>query len=87
MGRGVFLIWKCTLPIYGPLAVRRLSLPVSFKEAGMWRIWFRNYYRCTECGCEWVETCPARCERDCPFCGARKMPPLISEKLTESDDE
>jgi hypothetical protein len=50
-------------------------------------MWFRNYYRCTECGCEWTDICPARCEGNCPFCGARQMPPFKSDNLTESDDE
>jgi hypothetical protein len=50
-------------------------------------MWFRNYYRCTRCECEWTDIWSARCDDDCPFCGARHMSPYKSDDLAESDDE
>jgi hypothetical protein len=47
---------------------------------------FRNYYRCTECGCEWIDIWSAQCDDDCPWCNARHMSPYKSEDA-ESDDE
>jgi hypothetical protein len=47
---------------------------------------FRNYYRCTECGCEWIDIWSAQCD-DCPWCNARHMSPYKSEDAEEGDDE
>ena len=48
---------------------------------------FRNYYRCAECGCEWTDVWSAQCDDDCPWCGARHMSPYKSEDVEESDDD
>jgi len=48
---------------------------------------FRNYYRCTECGCEWIDIWSAQCDDDCPWCNARHMSPYKSEDVEEGDDE
>ena len=49
-------------------------------------MWFRNYYRCAECGCEWTDVWSAQCDDDCPWCGARHMSPYKSEDIEEGDD-
>ena len=48
---------------------------------------FRNYYRCAKCGCEWTDVWSAQCDDDCPGCGVRHMSPYKSEDVEEGDDE
>jgi DNA-directed RNA polymerase subunit RPC12/RpoP len=45
--------------------------------------WFRNYYKCADCGREWEDQWSATCDDDCPHCGARHMSPYDSDDLTE----
>jgi predicted nucleic acid-binding Zn-ribbon protein len=47
---------------------------------------FCNYYRCSGCGCEWTDVWSARCDDDCPSCGARHMSPYKSEDVEGADD-
>jgi Protein of unknown function (DUF3768) len=42
-------------------------------------MFFRNHYCCARCGHEWQAVWTARCEDDCPNCGARHMSPHKSE--------
>lgn len=49
--------------------------------------WFRNHYRCAECGCKWADEWSCMCDDDCPHCGARHMSPLESDDLTEIIEE
>lgn len=44
--------------------------------------WYRNYYRCARCDCEWPDEWSCTCEDDCPSCGARHMTPYESVDLT-----
>jgi hypothetical protein len=48
---------------------------------------FRNYYRCGECDCEWINTWCAHRQDDCPWCEARYTPPYKSEYVEEGDDD
>ena len=48
---------------------------------------FRNYYRCAECGCEWTFVWQSHCEDECPRCGDCHMSPYKSEDVEEGDDE
>jgi DNA-directed RNA polymerase subunit RPC12/RpoP len=47
---------------------------------------FRNYYRCVECGHEWTDMWSVQCDDDCPRCGARHMSPYKSEDVEEVSD-
>ena len=40
--------------------------------------WFRNFYKCAECGRKWTDEWSAMCDDDCPHCGARHMSPYKS---------
>ena len=46
--------------------------------------WFRNHYRCGQCGNEWSDEWSATCDDDCPKCGARHWSPVDSEDLAPS---
>jgi predicted nucleic acid-binding Zn-ribbon protein len=45
--------------------------------------WFRNHYRCDDCGSTWTDEWSCMCDDDCPHCGARHMSPGESDDLTE----
>ena len=49
--------------------------------------WFRNLYRCEDCGQEWADEWSATCDDDCPHCGSRHMEPYESVDLTEVIEE
>ncbi len=49
--------------------------------------WFRNHYRCENCGQEWEDEWSATCDDDCPHCGARHMEPCDSVDLTTTIEE
>jgi len=49
--------------------------------------WFRNHYRCDDCGSDWCDEWSCTCDDDCPHCGARHMSPCKSDELTEIVDE
>ena len=40
--------------------------------------WFRNFYKCADCGRKWTDDWSATCDDDCPHCGARHMSPYKS---------
>jgi DNA-directed RNA polymerase subunit RPC12/RpoP len=44
--------------------------------------WFRNFYKCAECGGKWTDEWSAMCDDDCPYCGARHMTPYKSKDAT-----
>src|SRR5262245_18388482 len=45
---------------------------------------FRNYYSCTECGCDWTDIWSAQCDDDYMNCGSRHMSPRKSDDVAES---
>lgn len=45
--------------------------------------WYRNYYECDRCGCEWQDEWSCMCDDDCSECGARHMSPHDADDLTE----
>jgi len=49
--------------------------------------WFRNIYRCENCGQEWEDEWSATCDDDCPQCGSRHLEPYESVDLTEIIEE
>lgn len=40
--------------------------------------WFRNFYKCSDCGGQWTDDWSSMCDDDCPYCGARHMSPYKS---------
>ncbi|MEY9748853.1 hypothetical protein ABIF65_008227 [Bradyrhizobium japonicum] len=46
-----------------------------------------NYYHRAELNREWSDVWSAQCDDDCPYCGARHMPPYRSKDAEECDDE
>jgi hypothetical protein len=48
--------------------------------------WFRNYYRCDECGYEWMDEWSGEVDDDCRKCGARHMSAYESDDLTEASE-
>jgi DNA-directed RNA polymerase subunit RPC12/RpoP len=47
---------------------------------------FKNLYQCTRCRHEWTDTWSAKCDDDCPYCGARHMSPIKSEDVEDGDE-
>jgi DNA-directed RNA polymerase subunit RPC12/RpoP len=48
---------------------------------------FRNFYRCERCSFKWEDMWSAKCEDDCPNCGARHMTPHHSEDAGDDDHD
>ena len=44
--------------------------------------WYRNFYRCSECGSAWEDEWSCMCDDDCPNCGSRHWTPYESQDLT-----
>lgn len=44
--------------------------------------WFRNYYKCDECGVSWMDEWSCACDDDCPECGSRHYSPYDSDDLS-----
>ena len=49
--------------------------------------WFRNEYQCYRCSCQWEDEWSARCDDDCPECGARHASPVDGQDLTTVVEE
>jgi predicted nucleic acid-binding Zn-ribbon protein len=49
--------------------------------------WFRNYYKCANCGSKWKDEWSCMCDDDCRRCGARHMSPYESDDLTDIVEE
>lgn len=48
--------------------------------------WFRNHYRCGDCGTKWADEWSCCCDDECPSCGSRDWSPYESDDLTEVVD-
>lgn len=44
--------------------------------------WFRNFYRCEDCGGYWTDEWSCTCDDDSRYCGARHISPYNSDDLT-----
>jgi len=44
--------------------------------------WFRNHYRCGDCGAYWEDEWSCCCDDECPVCGSGDWSPLESDDLT-----
>lgn len=44
--------------------------------------WFRNVYRCDECGVVWEDEWSCMCDDECPACGSSDYSPEDSEDLS-----
>lgn len=49
--------------------------------------WFRNHYRCDECGTKWHDEWSCCCDDECPNCGSGDWSPYESDDLSEVVDE
>jgi hypothetical protein len=49
--------------------------------------WFRNEYKCVDCGSKWTDEWSCMCDDDCRQCGARHMSPEDSDDLSEIIEE
>lgn len=49
--------------------------------------WFRNFYKCADCGHKWTDVWTATCDDDCPHCGARHMSPYKSTDAIRPREE
>jgi len=45
--------------------------------------WYRNHYRCGDCGTYWEDEWSCNCDDDCPRCGSRHWSPVDWDDLTE----
>jgi rubrerythrin len=50
-------------------------------------IYWRNFYRCRQCGHEWTDDYSCQVEDDCPKCGHRHMSPVRSVDIDEDGKE
>lgn len=44
--------------------------------------WYRNHYRCGDCGTDWDDEWSCCCDDECPTCGSGDWSPVSSEDLT-----
>ncbi|HEV7345848.1 MAG TPA: hypothetical protein VGN60_09500 [Devosia sp.] len=44
--------------------------------------WFRNHYRCGDCGTAWGDEWSCCCDDECPGCGSSDWSPYDSDDLT-----
>jgi hypothetical protein len=65
-------------PLHGSHDARQLPSAIT----GTTLAWFLNLYRCKRCERRWAGEWSARCDDDCPYCGARAVPPQQSEEVT-----
>jgi hypothetical protein len=47
------------------------------------RLWWRNFYRCSECGAEWIDYWNCQCNDRCPNCNV-EIEPYKSEDTEET---
>jgi len=45
--------------------------------------WFRNYYRCADCGHEWTDEWSCQCDDRCPAC-RMSCSPYASDDLRDA---
>ena len=71
--------------VYGAIAM--LNLAVGSPSPPQVEQRFKNYYRCLTCSYEWTDIWSARCDDDCPACGARHISPYESDDLPQPHAE
>jgi hypothetical protein len=47
---------------------------------------YTNYYRCEDCGVEWIDEWSCACDDECPECG-KDFSPFDYEVEGEEDDD